>query len=100
MSNRTSREYDSPMPRASLRERKKEQTRVDIVRAAVKLFRERGYETTTVDDIVDAANYSRSTFFRYFGSKEDVLFGSLPELLEGIRGTLSEVPAAADAWRV
>ena len=81
-----------------LRERKKEQTRIDLVRAAVDLFKEQGYETTTVDDIVERANYSRSTFFRYFGSKEDVVFGDLPGQLAAVLATLEAADPDADPW--
>ncbi len=63
--------------------------RASIIQAATELFTEQGYESTTIDDIVDRANYSRSTFFRHFGAKEDVLFGDLPEhlvaMIEGLR---------------
>ncbi len=83
---------------ASLRERKKEQTRVELTRAAVKLFRERGFENTTVDDIVDAADYSRSTFFRYFGSKEDVVFGEIPERMTALPALLRGIDAGGDPW--
>lgn len=57
-----------------LRERKKEQTRSDLFRAASQLFEERGFQATTVDQIVDLAGISRRTFFRYFPCKEAVLF--------------------------
>jgi AcrR family transcriptional regulator len=55
-------------------ERNKAQTRLALVRAAAELFREKGYDATTVDDIALAAGCSARTFFRYFGAKEDVLF--------------------------
>ena len=60
-------------PKAGLRERKKAKTRAEIQRHALKLFRERGYETTTVSQITEAAEVSESTFFRYFPTKEDVV---------------------------
>ncbi|MET9971938.1 TetR family transcriptional regulator, partial [Streptomyces sp. NPDC006356] len=44
------------------------------VAAAFQLFLERGYEQTTVDDIVTLAGVGRRSFFRYFPSKEDVVF--------------------------
>ena len=66
-----------------LREQKKQETRNSIIQAAVALFSEQGYDVTTIDDIVARANYSRSTFFRLFGTKEDVVFGEMSELLTG-----------------
>ncbi|MDF3299006.1 TetR family transcriptional regulator [Streptomyces tropicalis] len=45
-----------------------------LVAAAFRLFTERGYEQTTVDDIVALAGVGRRSFFRYFPSKEDVVF--------------------------
>ncbi|MET4372482.1 AcrR family transcriptional regulator [Bradyrhizobium sp. LB12.1] len=56
-----------------LRERKLQETRERLARAAMALFLERGFEATTIDDIAAAADVSRRSFFHYFASKEDVV---------------------------
>jgi AcrR family transcriptional regulator len=56
-----------------LRERKKARLRQQIVETGLRLFRERGYENTRVDDIVQVLEISQPTFFRYFPSKDALL---------------------------
>jgi len=56
-----------------LRQRKKDQLREHIIAEAMRLFAERGYEATTIEDIVAGLNVSSRTFFRYFESKVDVV---------------------------
>jgi AcrR family transcriptional regulator len=58
---------------AGLRERKKARLRQLIVETALHLFRQRGYENTRIDDIVQTLEISQPTFFRYFPSKDAVL---------------------------
>lgn len=60
-----------------------------LVDAAFALFGERGFERTTVDDIAERAGVGRTTFFRHFGSKEQVIFPDHEGLLEAIRSRLS-----------
>ncbi|SNT58174.1 DNA-binding transcriptional regulator, AcrR family [Asanoa hainanensis] len=56
-----------------LRERKKLRTRATIREQAMRLFAEKGYGETTVEQIAEAAEISPSTFFRYFPSKEQLV---------------------------
>jgi AcrR family transcriptional regulator len=58
-----------------LRERKKWETRQALMHAALALFSERGYDNVSPADIAAAANVSTRTFFRYFETKPDAVFG-------------------------
>lgn len=77
----------------SRRERKKLETRRALERSALRLFAERGYEQTTVEDIAEAADVAVRTFFRYFSSKQDVLFGDVvTDRISRLRHELAERP--------
>ena len=76
-----------------LRERKRQQTRERLTRAAMALFLERGFEATTLDDIAAAADISRRSFFHYFASKEDVVFAWHEETTAALIAAVEARPA-------
>jgi AcrR family transcriptional regulator len=79
------------------RERKKLETRHALERAALRLFGERGYEQTTVEDIAEAADVAVRTFFRHFPSKQAVLFGDfVTDRIARVRVELSARPHTED----
>ncbi|MFI0975536.1 TetR/AcrR family transcriptional regulator [Streptomyces sp. NPDC021093] len=63
-----------------LRERKKLRTRRALSETALRLFTERGYDATTLDDLCDAVEVSKRTFFRNYRSKEDVALAADSDL--------------------
>lgn len=79
--------------RSDRRERKKKAVKESLEGAALQLFDKNGFTETTVDEIAHEADVSRSTFFRYFGSKEAVLFGSVDENGEVLSRLILERPA-------
>ena len=88
-------EISSPSP--GLRERKKQKTRDTIIKVALDLFAEHGYEQTTIAEIADAAEVSPRTIFAYFPTKEDIVFCQLPETRERLAQALRERPDGATA---
>lgn len=74
----------------SLRERKKAETRATILRVANELFRKKGFDETTIDDICVGALASKRTLFRYFGDKEGLVFPNRQERLEAFRQFLQD----------
>jgi AcrR family transcriptional regulator len=76
-----------------LRERKKERTREALVRSALAQFAKRGFERVTVEEIAGACEVSPRTFFRYFRSKEDVLFADADVQRGHVMDVLASQPA-------
>jgi AcrR family transcriptional regulator len=77
---------------ASLRERKKAQTRRLLIDAAVELCLTQGYENTTVEQIAEIVEVSPRTFSRYFSSKDAVFIAVLDDLAEEIVEELNAQP--------
>ncbi|MFE9403462.1 TetR family transcriptional regulator [Streptomyces sp. NPDC006530] len=73
-----------------LRERKRLRTRRALADIALKLFTEKGFDATTVDEIVDEAEVSRSTFFRAFPTKEAVAAEAETELWTNYLAALAD----------
>lgn len=71
-------------------------TRTAVIAAALDLFAARGFEATSVEQIAQAAGVSRSTFFRQFGGKDDVVFADHELLLDRARAWLAK--GHADPW--
>jgi AcrR family transcriptional regulator len=89
---------DSVQP--GLRERKKQQARAAIAKAATDLFRERGFEGVTVEQIAIAADVSRQTIFNYFRSKEEMLFDRDAAVAGALIGALRGRPAGSSVVAV
>src|ERR1700683_3395414 len=83
----------------TLRNRATRAVRAEIAAVAIRLFLEQGFEKTTVDQIAVEAGLSRTSFFRYFATKEDVLLGHLEDLGQKVRDALAARPAEEAAWQ-
>ncbi len=82
----------------SRRERKKQQNKNNIINAALELFQTQGFEQTSIHDISEAADVSRSTFFNYFPTKESLLSEiaavEIQHLQQVIDTELTDIPSA------
>lgn len=84
-------ELSQPQP-AGRRERRAAATRLRLFRCALRLFARRGFSNVTVEDITEAADVGKGTFFNYFESKDHVL-GVMAEIqLAKVREAVSQAP--------
>ncbi|HEU5332740.1 MAG TPA: TetR family transcriptional regulator [Actinocrinis sp.] len=97
---------EEPADGVGRRERKKNDTRQALRQAAHRLFAEQGFARTTIDQITEAADVSRRTFFRYYSSKQDLLRLEIadvqPAMLSALRARPSDeapLPAIRAALR-
>jgi AcrR family transcriptional regulator len=74
---------------ATLLQRRRRESVKDIAETALGLFLRDGFDATTVEAIAAEAGCSPRTFYRYFGTKEDVIFHELPEVIESLGRLLS-----------
>jgi AcrR family transcriptional regulator len=89
---------DTPAATPDLRERTRRAVRAELTDVALDLFLRQGFEATTMEEIAAAAGTSRRSLFRYFASKEAIIFDNLQELGEQLADALAERPRAEDPW--
>ncbi|QEE30369.1 TetR family transcriptional regulator [Terriglobus albidus] len=80
-------------PRNSLQAKKQEVVRGEIWNAAIDLFFEHGFDNVHVDQIASKAGVSRRTFFRYYGSKEDVMGATVKRYGEALAQAIRDQKA-------
>ena len=80
----------------SLRERKKLATRNALINTARRLFVEKGYENTTLEEICEEVQIHVTTFFSYFDSKEELAFARTLEMLNAFKDIMRNPAPGAD----
>ncbi|MCS5732895.1 TetR/AcrR family transcriptional regulator [Herbiconiux daphne] len=77
-------------------ERKQKAARERILRAAAELFAEHGFDSVSVSDIAERAEVGRTTFFRHFGDKQEVVFAREQAILDALTlGNLDSAPTSS-----
>jgi AcrR family transcriptional regulator len=84
--------------RTNTREIARVAIRAQLAQVAFDLFRQEGFEKVTVNEVAAAAGVSRSTFLRYFGSKEEAVLGALDAQGDQVADALRSRPADEDDW--
>ena len=103
MAERTEQLHQGELPRG-LRERKRARVERELADAALQLFSSKGYDATTVEEVSEVAGVSPRTFFRYYASKEELLF-TFPNRdrplyfisVDGFKAALSDALATKDS---
>lgn len=82
----------------NLRERTRRAVRTEITDAAERLFIERGYDATTIDDIAAEVGMSSRSVFRYFATKEDLLIRKFDNATDAQLAALRQRPPDEPLW--
>jgi len=75
----------------SRREANKIKCRHDILKASRRLFKDKGYDDTMIDDVADAAGISKATLYNYFPNKESLLSGTLDDQIATMRRRIGDM---------
>lgn len=81
-----------------LRERTRRAVRAEIAQVALDLFVRKGFDETTVEEIADSAGMTKRSFFRYFPTKEDVVFDGIDLTGEKVVAGIAARPPEEDPW--
>jgi AcrR family transcriptional regulator len=79
-------------------DRRIQRTRQLLLNALIDLILEQGYDTITVQDIIDRANVGRSTFYSHFRDKEDLLLSGFETLREVFESFHAQPSPATTSW--
>jgi AcrR family transcriptional regulator len=90
----------APRPAAGRRARRRAETRERLFRTALRLFSERGFLNTTVEDITEAADVGKGTFFNYFPSKGHVLQAMAEIQIGNVAAALEDAQEGDDPMEV
>ncbi len=90
---------DSQAEGPDRRQRRSTETRERLFRAALRLFAEQGFAETTVEDITNAADVGKGTFFNYFPSKEHILIAFSDMQLSKLQATVDQMRARPEPMR-
>ena len=98
-SSRSKNHKDSQAEGPDRRQRRSAETRERLFRAALRLFAEQGFAETTVEDITNAADVGKGTFFNYFPSKEHILIAFSDMQLSKLQATVDQMRARPEPMR-
>jgi len=97
--HRTPRKKRAPSETPGRRQRRSTETRERLFRSALKLFADKGFAETTVEDITDAADVGKGTFFNYFPSKEHLLIAFSDMQLSKLQDTVDQMRERPEPMR-